>query len=114
MPAPPIENPTPFTCFNCGAALTKRADFCPGCGARLEWARPRSAGAVAALIVFALDVTGFGFLGACSAVVIGTSVSDGSAGGSAAFLAIFVLPLLVLGLVGAGFCGHELVRRWRE
>lgn len=108
MPAPPIPNPTPYTCPNCGVGLQERAEFCPHCGARLESATPKSVGWIIATLALGLVTLAFGSVGACSVyfVIIGAGSGDYQ---SVIWMAS--IPLLLVGGVGVWLCASALLRR---
>ena len=111
MPAPPIENPTPYTCPNCGAGLYQRADFCPHCGARLELKSAKSLSFIISTVILGLGALVFGGVGLCSATFSVASFQPNEFGTS---LLIISVPLLLLGLAGFWACVRALWRRSRE
>ena len=113
MPAPPIDNPTPYTCPNCGAGLQTLADFCPHCGARLEKKTAPSPGFVIGSIVLAILAPGFGAVGACSGLVTYSSFASPDAEFGQSLLVIS-LPLLAIGLAGMFVCGRAVYLRFRQ
>ena len=113
MPAPPVTNPTPYTCPNCGLAMEQRAEFCPRCGAQLHAKARRSAGWIVGSILLGLGALLFGGIGACSAAFTYGSLAAPTNEFGQAFLVISI-PLLLVGLAGVFACGRALYRRSRK
>ena len=113
MPTPPVTNPTPYTCPQCGAGLGERAEFCPHCGARLQLAAATSAGWFASNIALGLGALIFGGVGACS----GQAAISAFGASTADYIRPVVLgisvPILIFGVVCAWLCGRALWRRLR-
>ncbi len=109
MNPPPLSQPAPFTCSNCGALLQDQSELCPRCGARPKSQRSRLS--VVATILLTLGLLIFGSIGACSGYLGVLEWSKPSAYGWLAVVTI--LFGVFVGLVGFGLCLLPFFRRKR-